>query len=97
MPRFPPFAKHTVPICNDRFTEGFRTAALCRRAGPASESLVRRKPRGGRGAVWVGATYGDFAVADGAPMWRRGPEAAGVIGGSEDGELFRSRGCEGLA
>ena len=38
---------------------GFRTPACCRRAGlggvPASESLVRRKPRGGRGAVWSGA------------------------------------------
>src|SRR5208337_2524217 len=39
--------------------EGFRTPALCRRAvldaGPASESLVRRKPRIGKCAVWLGA------------------------------------------
>src|SRR4029077_3124159 len=27
-------------------------------AGPASESLVRRKPRGGRGAVWLGGAMG---------------------------------------
>ena len=46
-------------------------------AGPASESLVRRKPREGRGAVWLGGTYGDFGVADGSPMWRRGWRAAG--------------------
>ena len=43
----------------DRSAEGFRTPALCRRAGldagPASESLVRRKPRVGKGAVWLGA------------------------------------------
>ena len=30
-------------------------------------------------------------------MWRRGPAAAGVIVRNKDGELFRSRGCEGLA
>ena len=49
---FSPIEASKVPICNGRFTEGFRTPALCRRAGlgagPASESLVRRKPRGGR-------------------------------------------------
>ena len=42
--------------------EGFRTPALCRGAvldaGPASESLVRRKPRGGRGAVWLAGPMG---------------------------------------
>ena len=32
-------------------------------AGPVSESLVRRKPREGRGAVWLGGTYGDFGAA----------------------------------
>ena len=63
-------------------------------AGPASESLVRRKPREGRGAVWLGGTYGDFGVADGSPMWRRGWRAAGVIVRSEHDALFRGRGCE---
>jgi hypothetical protein len=41
---------------------GFRTPALAGAlglgAGPASESLVRRKPRVGRGAVWLGGSYG---------------------------------------
>ena len=40
----------------------FRTPALCGRAGLdaglAFESLVRRKPRGGGGAVWLVGTYG---------------------------------------
>ena len=85
-------------ITNGGLAEGFRTAALCRRAGlgagPASESLVRRKPRGGRGAVWLGGTYGDLKVGDGSPMWRRGREAGGVIVGSEHDALFRGRGCE---
>ena len=58
-----------------------------------------RKPRkeetaGRRGAVWLGATYGDLMVADGSPMWRRGRKAAGVIVGSEHDGLFRRRGCE---
>lgn len=63
-------------------------------AGPASESLVRRKPREGRGAVWLGGSYGNFGVADGSPMWRRGWRAAGVIVRSEHDALFRGRGCE---
>jgi hypothetical protein len=74
---------------------GFRTPALCRRLGlgavPGSESLVRRKPRGGRGAVWLGGRYGDFGVAEGSPMWRRGWKAAGVIVRSEHDALFRGR------
>ena len=80
-------------ILDGRFTEGFRRPALCRRAGlgagPASESLVRRKPRAGKGAGWSGATYGDFGVADGSAIWRRGPEAASFSGGFENDALFR--------
>src|ERR1700722_9326859 len=57
--------------------EGFWTPALCdgggEAPGPASESLPRRKPRGGR--ALEGATYGDLRVADGAPGV--GPEAVG--------------------
>ena len=58
-----------------------------------------RKPRkeetaGRRGAVWLGATYGDLKVADGSAKWRRGRKAAGVIVGSEHDGLFRGRGCE---
>jgi hypothetical protein len=49
--------------------EGFWTPAHCdgggEAPGPASESLPRRKPRGGR--ALEGATYGDLRVADGAP------------------------------
>jgi hypothetical protein len=63
-------------------------------AGRASESLVRRKPRGGRGAVWLGGSYGDFGVAEGSPMWWRGWKAADVIVRSEHDALFRGRGCE---
>ena len=80
-------------ICNVRFSEGFRTPALCRRAGlgagPASESLVRRKPRGGRGAVWLGGTYGDLKVAGGSLVGLRGPVARIVLGGGEDDGVFR--------
>ena len=79
-------------------TEGFRTPALCRRAGlgagPGSESLVRGKPRGRIDAVWLGATYGDLKVADGSPLWRRGRKAAGVVVESEHDGPFRGRGCE---
>src|SRR5271166_772629 len=50
-----PNAPPAAAIHSDRLTEGFRRPALCRRAGlgsgPASESLVRRKPRAGKGAV----------------------------------------------
>jgi hypothetical protein len=63
-------------------------------AGPASESLVRRKPRGGRGAGWLGVSYGDLKVADGSAIWRRGRDAASVGVGSEHDALFRGRGCE---
>src|SRR5271165_4691746 len=82
-------------IGNVRLTEGFRRPALCRRAGlgsgPASESLVRRKPRAKR-RCWLGATYGDFGVADGSGIWRRGWKAAGFIAGSRHDGLFRGRG-----
>ena len=75
--------------------------SLCRRAGlgagPASESLVRRKPRGGRGAVWLGASYGDLRVADGSLVRLRGPEAAILIDGNVGDERVRSRAYEGLA
>jgi hypothetical protein len=44
------------------FGEGFRTPALCRTVvgvlGPAFESLPRRKPRAGRGAVFWARSMG---------------------------------------
>jgi hypothetical protein len=43
---------------------------------------------------WLGGSYGDFGVADGSPMWRRGWRAAGVIVRSEHDAVFRGRGCE---
>jgi len=96
-PAIRPIEASKAAICYVRNAEGFRTPALCGRAGlgagPASESLVRRKPRGGWGAAWLGATYGDLKVADGSPVWRRRPEAAGAIGGNEDDALFRGRRC----
>jgi hypothetical protein len=80
---------------------GFRMSALCRRAGtgagPASESLVRRKARGGRGAVWLGASYGDLKVADGSRVGLRGREALTLIDGNVGEERVRSRAYEGLA
>jgi hypothetical protein len=66
-------------------------------AGPASESLVRRKPRGGRGAVWLGASYGDLKVADGSRVRLRGLEAAIPIDGNVGDERVRSRAYEGPA
>src|SRR5271166_182465 len=80
--------------------EGFRTPALCRRAGldagpsvrkPRKEETAGRK---GRCLVGRGATYGDFGVADGALVGLRGPVARIVVGGSEDDGVFRGRGCE---
>jgi hypothetical protein len=81
--------------------EGFRTPALCRTVvgggGPAFESLPRRKPRTGRGAVWSGATYGDFGVADGALMGIPRPVGRIVAGGSDHGGRGWPRVCAGLA
>src|SRR5271156_5568078 len=59
--------------------------------GPASESLPRRKPRGGR--ALEGATYGDLRVGDGAPgsvLKRRGEDC---VDRKDDGELVRSCRC----
>ena len=66
-------------------------------AGPGSESLVRRKPRGGRGAVWLGASYGDLKVADGSRVRLRGSAAAILIDGNVGDERVRSRAYEGPA
>ncbi len=62
---------------NGSFTEGFRTAALCRRGGFNGAGV--RKPRKGetagrkgRGLVGRGATYGDFGFADEALVGLRG-------------------------
>ena len=76
--------------------EGFWTPALCdgggEAPGPASESLPRRKPRGGR--ALEGATYGDLRVGDGAPgsVLKRWGE--GCVDRKDDGELVRSCRCE---
>jgi hypothetical protein len=79
-----------------RFGEGFWTPApaprLHRRKGPASESLPRRKPRGGR--ALEGATYGDLRVVDGAAgsvLKRWGEDC---VDRKDDGELVRSCRCE---
>ena len=68
---------------------GFWTPAHCdgggEAPGPASESLPRRKPRGGR--ALEGATYGDLRVADGAPgsvLKRWGEDC---VDRKDDGEL----------
>ena len=99
-PTSAPRAPNDVPRLdrNVRFTEGFRTAALCRRVGTGRGAGVR-KPRkeetaGRKRRALAGRTYGDFRVADGSPMWRWGWRAAGVIVRSEHDALFRGRGCE---
>ena len=88
-------------IRNVRLTEGFGcrpfAGALGLGAGPGSESLVRRKPRGGRGAVWLGASYGDLKVADGSRVRLRGSAAAILIDGNVGDERVRSRAYEGPA
>ena len=93
MTAFPPNCDFHPRDLSVRFAEGFRTPALCRRAvldaGPAFESLVRRKPRGGRGAVWLGGTYGDLKVADGFRPLRR-------VGRSR-GQSFRPSRAPGFA
>jgi hypothetical protein len=92
-------------VCYVRFTEGFRTAALCRRAGfdagPASESLVRRKPRGGRGAVWLARPMGILRLRPerslGFEGWWRALFWAGTTTTSflegEDARAWRERGA----
>ncbi len=105
--RLPPFGRRPLSARLRRPRTRSRTAALLkgfgrrplagalgRALGPASESLVRGKPRVGRGADWLGATYGDLKVADGSPMWRRGRKAVGVAVESEHDGPFRGRGCE---
>ena len=83
------------------YGEGFRTPAFCgtvvRALRPAFESLPRRKPRVGRDAVWSGATYGDFRMADSSRMPPRGLVACSLASGIGDGGEVRSRGCAGLA
>jgi hypothetical protein len=90
------FLPYRVTNWNGSIGEGFWTPALCdgggEAPGPASESLPRRKPRGGR--ALEGATYGDLRVADGAPgsvLKRRGEDC---VDRKDDGELVRSCRCE---
>src|SRR5271156_6455540 len=95
--RFPPLIG---PDSKDRFGAGFRTPAPCgtavRVAGPAFESLPRRKPRVGRGAVWSGATtYGDLRMRDGGLAGFRERVAGIVLGGKEGEVRFRERGSKG--
>ena len=74
------------------FGEGFRTPALCRTVvgvlGPGFESLPRRKPRVGREAVWLGAAYGDFRLADGSRLSPRRLVARNLGGGTGDADVF---------
>jgi len=69
--------------------KGFRRrpfGRLCGTRGPAFESLVRRKPRGGRALFWR-ALWG-FQARGGSRMSRRGRKAAGIAAGSRDDGLF---------
>ena len=92
--RLPPFVGANLKVCNG---EGFRTPAPndgVRLLGPASESLPRRKPRGGWRAGSAGPTYGDFGIADEA-LAGVGALTAGIDrGGSGDDELFCGGFCE---
>ena len=80
------------------FGEGFRAPApyemVVLDLGPASESLPRRKPRGGLGAGSAGSTYGDFRLTVEALAGRGALAAERVGGGSGDDELF-GRGSRG--
>ena len=77
--RFPSTGASTAAIYDVKHTERVSVMpALCRRRwdprrGAGVESLVRRKPRGGRGAVWLGGSYREF--------WGRGGIAYVVAGG----------------
>jgi hypothetical protein len=69
--------------------KGFRRrpfGRLCGTRGPAFESLVRRKPRGGRALFWR-ALWG-FQARGGSRMSRRARKAAGIAAGSRDDGLF---------
>ena len=69
--------------------------------GPASESLVRRKPRGGRGAVWLGRPMGILRLRPerslGFEGWWRALFWAGTTTTSflegEDARAWRERGA----
>ena len=51
----------------------------------------------GRDAVWSGAAYGDFRIADGSRLSPRGRVARNLGGGTDDGRRVWSGGCAGLA
>jgi hypothetical protein len=46
---------------------------------------------------WLGATYGDLRIVCGSGVSGRRRVARMLRGGTDDGELVRSRGCAGLA
>ena len=62
---------------------------------------VRKPPKeetaGRKGAVWSGAAYGDFRIADGSRLSPRGLVARNLGGGTDDGRCVWSRVCAGLA
>src|SRR5271166_3863152 len=109
--RLHPIATSVPVLRNGSFAEGFRTpapgaGASSGTAGPAFESLVRRKPRRGRGARLVGRDlwrYGDFRIADGSRVSPRGPWRAIFAAetmmtsefGREDARPWRGRGGRG--
>jgi hypothetical protein len=76
-------------------------------AGPLEEGRagagagVRKPPKeetaGRKGAVWSGAAYGDFRIADGSRVSPRGVVARNRGGGTDDGGRVWSRVCAGLA
>ena len=80
--------------------KGFGRRPLARRSarrrGPASESLTRRKPRGGWGPVGA-RRYGDFGVADRARRLRMTLEAADGVDRRDGFDRIGSRECEGRA
>ena len=66
-------------------------------AGPAFESLPRRKPRTGRALFWLSATYGGLRIACGSGVSAQWRVARSLAGRTDDGGRVRSRGYAGLA
>ena len=58
---------------------------------------VRKPPKEETAGRKDAATYGDFRIADGSRVSRRGPMARNLGGGNDDDVRVRSRGCAALA
>src|SRR5271166_4590797 len=98
-----PGAKRPSPWREGRSAsvKGFGRRPLSGRSRVARGRRSKASQGGNRGEegapVWLGATYGDFRIADGSRVSPRGPVARNLGGGNDDDERVRSRGCAALA